>query len=529
MKSNFHTLAALLMAGTVLSACSSSDEEILEQKTVTPTETSTKYIMNIGVSKGSDAATRALAVDGDNLKSTWNAGEQVGVYFLSNWRGTLSSASSETNTTHLTGTVDISEDILHNDLYRNENFHFWHPNNQLDYTGQIGTIEDISANHDFAFASVSIPNMTITEKTGTGNTRTIEAAQVPLYSGQAIVKFILKAGGGDLDVKSLTIADGYNRLVRTVQENGSITVIPTTPTNTLYVALRGIEEANLGLYATTEGGGVYYFSQPNVTFENGGYYDVTVNMINMMPDQTQTQTIDLSTYGKNVEATTANKIYVITGTAPAGGRNITVGDKALVVLQDANTSGGSITCTGNCTLSFEGTNVVGGGITIENGTLTIGSNSGTLTVTTTTSGNAGICGLNGSSNISITGGEISATGNNGGAGIGSASGGTCGFISILGGTITAVGNGGGAGIGTGYNGSSNNITVDNTINRVVATRGSASAAYIGKGAGSGSTGTISIPEASQTSDAGIETVITDNTDGDTRTITVTRSVDTTEG
>ena len=50
------TLAALLMAGAAFAACSSSDDEILNEQPVNPTEPKT-YTMTIQATKGGDAAT----------------------------------------------------------------------------------------------------------------------------------------------------------------------------------------------------------------------------------------------------------------------------------------------------------------------------------------------------------------------------------------------------------------------------------------------------------------------------------------
>ena len=73
-------------------------------------------------------------------------------------------------------------------------------------------------------------------------------------------------------------------------------------------------------------------------------------------------------------------------------------------------------------------------------------------------------------NITISGGTIFAIGCTGSAGIGSGSASTCGNITITGGTVTAVGGKDGAGIGAGYTGHCGDIKISN-VNRVTAVKG----------------------------------------------------------
>ena len=106
---NIKTLAALLMAGAALTACS-SDDEILSEQPANPTEPKT-YTMTIPASKGDDATTRGLYFTDDtqkNLQVNWNGTEKVRVVQDGKVIGTLSAAMSNgenDNKTTLTGTV----------------------------------------------------------------------------------------------------------------------------------------------------------------------------------------------------------------------------------------------------------------------------------------------------------------------------------------------------------------------------------------------------------------------------------------
>ena len=76
---NIKTLAALLMAGAALTACSSEDNFMNDQP-ANPTEPQT-YTMTIQATKatGDAAQMRGLSLDGKTLNVKWNEGEQVEV------------------------------------------------------------------------------------------------------------------------------------------------------------------------------------------------------------------------------------------------------------------------------------------------------------------------------------------------------------------------------------------------------------------------------------------------------------------
>ena len=116
----------------------------------------------------------------------------------------------------------------------------------------------------------------------------------------------------------------------------------------------------------------------------------------------------------------------------------------------------------------------------------------------------GACGENSSTrhvcgNITIEGGLIEATGGEGGAGIGTSKwGSSAGNIVIVGGQVFATGGKDAAGIGSGYGSynSCGSLTISNSITKIVATKGSSSAANcIGKGGSTSSCGSVAISAA----------------------------------
>ena len=128
-----------------------------------------------------------------------------------------------------------------------------------------------------------------------------------------------------------------------------------------------------------------------------------------------------------------------------------------------------------------------GNINIEGGNVTATGGIGGAGIG---GGNTQSCGA-----ISITGGTITSTGGKNGAGIGSGRGGSCVSIDISGGTVTATGGENAAGIGGGgttgtTDASCGDITITSGVTKVTAQKGSGASNSIG--AGKGTCGTVTI-------------------------------------
>ena len=206
---NIKTLAALLMAGAAFTACSNEDDLIKEQP-VNPTQ---KYIMTVNATKGDDATTRALSLDGKTLSAQWAATDEVSV-FPEAWSstttltpiGTLTAAASATGSTSLAGEVETTN------LNTGDKVQMLFPRATWDYTGQKGVLlakddadNAIEKKYDYALAT---PEVTVD---GT-NEITANAA---FESQQAIVKFNLQnAGGSAINAKSLKIYANGGQLVQ---------------------------------------------------------------------------------------------------------------------------------------------------------------------------------------------------------------------------------------------------------------------------------------------------------------------------
>ena len=500
------SLAALLIASATLAACSSSDDNIIEEQPVNPTAPKT-YTMIVQATKGDDAATRGLSLDGNTLNVKWNEGEKVVVMQDDKELGTLTATPYPDNPKKAT----LRGDLDKLDLGKDIKFHLH--STSRDYSRQSGVLlskdgkNSIEENFDYALCTVEagsdkIKTSVVEDPDGEKEYDkyylvTIEGG-ITLESQQAIVKFTLvdKADGTTpINVTRLEV-DDYHEI---------ISVEPVLPTNALYVAVNsdGVE-LDYHLKAVTATGDVYTYDRSKVTFLCGKYYEVKVQMTKQQP-----ATIDLSKLSEPYIAVNGD---VLTGTLPEDVNvKISITDGATVTLRNVTIEGyddksydwAGLTCEGDATINIEGTNSIQGfyykypGISVPIGkTLTIrGSGSleaksnqgihidtdkqGHQTTSLIDSGS----GIGGSinedcGNIVIESGTITATGSYRSAGIGSSEEQSCGTITITGGIVTATGGESAAGIGSAYTSNCGNITI--TGGTVTATGGRRAAA-IGSG------------------------------------------------
>lgn len=266
MKKSFFlkiTAITFLMAGIVFCGCSKSNDEPIE-----PVGPKT-YSLTIEASKGGDAKTRALTPGETSLVSTWETSDLVYVTKsgASSSCGSLqpkSSGATATLSGKITGTFAQGDELT-----------FQYPRENIDYTGQIGTLADISAKYDYSKATATV------DVVGTN------AITVTDFSGfenqQAIVKFILKDVYG-YSVNATSLKVSATGLKTSGTATGDITVTPTSATDEFYVALSGISSTTVSLTATAETD-TYVYEKSNVTFTNGKYYVITVKMKSAMLDE----------------------------------------------------------------------------------------------------------------------------------------------------------------------------------------------------------------------------------------------------
>lgn len=276
------TLCVLLLTGVFITGCSNDDNTENTPKAIRT------YTLSVNATKGDDVAnTRALTLEGQRLNATWAIGEHVYV------RGTQGSREkfwfkgsiqpeSAGKSTRLNGEITVPDGwafttiqeamkkgVIGDPLTLDLRF----PRQELDYSGQIGTLADIAAKYDYAMA---------TDVQFSVNGNHIKGVDdVTFENQQAIVKFTLldKADGTTLlSPTALTIQYVEEEYVKSV----SLTSIPadtytTNGAGVLFVAIPGFENQDITLTATVAGN-TYTYSKSDVTFVNGKYYDIRVKM-----------------------------------------------------------------------------------------------------------------------------------------------------------------------------------------------------------------------------------------------------------
>ena len=273
------SIAALLIASATFVACSSDNDIISEnQQPVNPTG---KYTMTINASKGDGATTRALTPGTDTetgkntLNASWSTTENVYVQKGSEWAtGSLQPQEDGVSTTlkgELSGITINADDELALQFPKS---------GDITYAGQLGTLDDIQANFDWATASVEVESVSAS---GNINPKT---ATTTFTNHQAIIKFTLKDKANDAAISpsALTVTDGTSTV--------ELTSIPAATytanggdNNVLYVAFPAAGSAKTITLTATVGDDTYTYETATAkTFVNGQYYEITVKMTKYVPE-----------------------------------------------------------------------------------------------------------------------------------------------------------------------------------------------------------------------------------------------------
>ncbi len=251
------TLAALLVAGAAFTACSNDDNAVSEQPVNAAQET---YTLTVKATKGSYAATRALALDGSTINATWGSGEKVDVYNDSDEKiGELTPKTTGSASADLTGIITGTLPSLDDEL----TLKFL----SASYTSQTGTLDYIGANCDYATASVAVFSLYGGITTSTAR----------FTNQQAIIKFTLKdkATSAAINPSALTITDGTSTVTLSDIPDATYT---TNGDGVLYVAFPAAGESKTITLNTTVGSDTYTYTESGATFTNGNYYAINVKM-----------------------------------------------------------------------------------------------------------------------------------------------------------------------------------------------------------------------------------------------------------
>lgn len=264
---NIKSLVVLLAAATAITACSSSDDEIVNNQ---PEQTGAKtYKISVQASKNaSNASTRGIYEEFDNnryyLHAYWKEGEIVEVYQGDKWVGRLYSAYSQYTggwqvPTKLEGTVsgiDFDQDLTF----------YYHAKGTPDYTtGQDGTLEKLESTYDIC------EPVSFSYGDDTGHYEIIDNRLIILHNTsiyfdtykQAFVRFGFTNNVTELKV----LVDGK-----------TYTITSGTAKQVFYVAIPQFSGKTVVLQ--TKNGETSYrdVTEDNITFVNGNCYDITVNL-----------------------------------------------------------------------------------------------------------------------------------------------------------------------------------------------------------------------------------------------------------
>ena len=483
MKKIFHILtAALLLTGALLTTACTNEEEAAVNINNAQTVTFTATLAPKGDNGGQTRVITTGTEGGKEVLTTaWTVNEHIAVYYQKN-NDSYATVMATVGEPNSDGSVPISATLT--DAKNGTTVKLVYPYTLHDnaggiktskFTGQKGTLADISSNFDAATATGTIAV--------SGGSASING-KLTMQNQVCICKFKFQNiankndGANYYDVRVTVKKDDTTRSFQASN-------IPKASMEEVYMAILGTTDSECKFVVTgwdktspddqdAIQKGSYNCTYNNVTLVAGKFYrNVPVTL----------STNDLTPQTGNVSLTTETGELLlgdgatVTGT---GGENtiLKIVDGATVTLngvtntgitQDADIPG--IECEGDATIILEGENSVRGreyapGIFIPKyHTLTI-QGSGTLHATggntsytgagSATIGGAGIGGTKNTScgNIRIEGGTITATGTGWCAGIGSGwayeANITCGAITITGGTVMATGGSEAAGIGSGY-------------------------------------------------------------------------------
>lgn len=260
----------LIISILLLAACQQIEEPFDPRSNNSVNEDGV-YTLTIQATK-SDAATKALALDGSTLRSYWTSDEKVRVFKAGSYLGELSVAPG-TGEQPLTATLSGTfSGLLENDqltlliprVYTTNSSDWF-------YTGQNGLLtgdNSVSTKYDYATATVTVNTVSGTEITTT---------PANFDNEQSIYRFGFKVGNDKIAPSDFTISSINGTLIasRTFSSGwtdvpGSITVNPdaSISDNLYYVALRNTSSsADTYNFVIHVGSALYMASISNIAPE----------------------------------------------------------------------------------------------------------------------------------------------------------------------------------------------------------------------------------------------------------------------
>ena len=276
IKNLFYPLS-LAMAAMTLTACSSTEgEEAVTAETAKAGQTGTFQVsINVG-----PAETRAISVGGNNgqtLYTNWDQNDAVQVVKDGTSVGTLTADVSAGNTAYATLTGTLSGTFAVNDQVT-----LYYHSADIDYTGQKGTLPDVSTNKSFLTATSTVQEFGQTTGTISDNVGYLVMSNASYSPMQAYLDIsFTDADSKALAITQLDIWTSGGKLVKTAPlvgektyatEASPLTITPDAATDHFFLALRDEAGASNTIYfkATTATDTYNYSQESNLAI--GGYY-----------------------------------------------------------------------------------------------------------------------------------------------------------------------------------------------------------------------------------------------------------------
>lgn len=274
IKHLFYPLS-IAMAAMTMTACSSDDDAAVEAG-VTGT-------FQVSINVGPAAQTRAISVggnDGHTLYTNWDKNDEVQVVKegATTIAGTLTANVSAGNSAYATLTGELTGTFAAGDKVT---LHYHTAS--LDYTGQKGTIADVSTSKSYLTATSTVKQIGQTTGTVKDETNDYLVMSDAAYEAQQAyldITFIDREGHA-LAITKLEVWTSAGKLVKTAPLDGQtvyatdaspLTIIPDAATDHFFLALRDEAGTSNTIYFKATTASDTYIYRQNLELEYGEYY-----------------------------------------------------------------------------------------------------------------------------------------------------------------------------------------------------------------------------------------------------------------
>ena len=299
MKRRFFLHVPLLAVGMLVAACS-GDDGAGESEVPVP-DSPTTWRVSINAASAEEADTRAISIGGNTgvrLYTNWDEGDEVEVVRNNAVVGTLTASISGNNSANakldgtLSGTYAVGDAITL----------FYH-HAALNYSPQLGTLADVSANHDYLSGASTV-------KTVDAQGGYLQMTDASFEHIQAFLELnFTNESGVALNISSLDVYSSSGKLVLSKSVNGTTTyataanrlqITPATSGSKFFMALRNESGAKDTYTFIAKVGSTFYSATKASTLQYGHYYRGTVKMSLAVNPYSMTADITHDAYGEGI-------------------------------------------------------------------------------------------------------------------------------------------------------------------------------------------------------------------------------------